>query len=483
MPLVMETCAYINVLDFGRVIAQGTPDRDPGRPVGAARVPRRGEGRLVTVDDESARRRRSRCSSCRRCAPGTARIDVLHGVELALDARRGLRAARARTAPASRRRSAVACGQIVPHSGSLYLCGRDVTGASADALARAGVCLIPEGRGIFPNLTVAENLRMASFTGVSYRDVLDRAFTQFPRLGERRKQTAGTLSGGEQQMLAMARALATDPAVLADRRALDGVWRPSSSRSCTSTSAASPASGLSILIVEQFAHEILGVADRAGIMLHGRIVHSGAPSFIAEELADAYLGDRTPPPARGRAPRPHRGEPNERRATTAAEPEPTMSSPRLAAVPGRGRASSRSPAAARTPSASARSGGSGSRSSASSSSFISWWSASNAADARDIHRVAIFALIGVAISVVGIVIWLRNSMTRYLRYWIIRLVYEQREQTEQTRQGAPRQVVRHRLSEIGTSIGGAATSVNRPRVTWICSVHLPAGAINNPFTR
>ena len=77
---------------------------------------------------------------------------------------------------------AVASGQIVPSSGSLLVCGRDVTGVTSDALARAGVCLIPEGRGIFPNLTVTENLRMATFTGTRFGDVQDRVFTQFPRL-------------------------------------------------------------------------------------------------------------------------------------------------------------------------------------------------------------------------------------------------------------------------------------------------------------
>ena len=144
---------------------------------------------------------------------GYGRIDVLHGVNLTLNAGEVY----ALLGPNGAGKSttlAVASGQIVPSSGSLMLCGRDVTGVTADALARAGVCLIPEGRGIFPNLTVTENLRMATFTGTHFNEVQERVFSQFPRLQERRKQTAGTLSGGEQQMLAMGRALATDPAVL-----------------------------------------------------------------------------------------------------------------------------------------------------------------------------------------------------------------------------------------------------------------------------
>jgi branched-chain amino acid transport system ATP-binding protein len=219
---------------------------------------------------------------------GYGSIDVLHGIDLSLHAGEVF----ALLGPNGAGKSTtlgVACGAIEPHSGSLFVCGRDVTGVHSDALARAGVCLIPEGRGIFPNLSVAENLRMASFTGVSYRDVLDRAFSQFPRLGERRKQTAGTLSGGEQQMLAMARALATKPAILLIDELSMGL-APIIVEELYGHVRRIAAEGLSILIVEQFAHEILGVADRAGIMLHGRLLHTGVPSFIAEELAAAYLG-------------------------------------------------------------------------------------------------------------------------------------------------------------------------------------------------
>ncbi|MDQ1380247.1 MAG: branched-chain amino acid transport system ATP-binding protein [Actinomycetota bacterium] len=191
---------------------------------------------------------------------------------------------------------AVCSGQIVPSTGGIFLCGRDVTGVAPDALARAGVCLIPEGRGIFPNLTVLENLRMATFTGRSFADVLDLAFAQFPRLGERRKQTAGTMSGGEQQMLSMARALATAPAVLLIDELSMGL-APIIVEELYEHVRRIAASGLSILIVEQFAHEILGLADRAGIMLHGRLLHTGPPASIAGELADAYLGAEHAAPA------------------------------------------------------------------------------------------------------------------------------------------------------------------------------------------
>jgi branched-chain amino acid transport system ATP-binding protein len=219
---------------------------------------------------------------------GYGRIDVLHGVELTLSAGEVY----ALLGPNGAGKSttlAVASGQIVPSSGSVLVCGRDVTGVTSDALARAGICLIPEGRGIFPNLTVTENLRMATFTGTRFADIQDRVFSQFPRLRERRRQTAGTLSGGEQQMLAMGRALATDPAVLLIDELSMGL-APLIVEELYDHVRRIAASGLSILIVEQFAHEILGVADRAGIMLHGRIVETGTPTQIADDLTSAYLG-------------------------------------------------------------------------------------------------------------------------------------------------------------------------------------------------
>jgi len=223
---------------------------------------------------------------------GYGRIDVLHGVNLRLMPGEVY----ALLGPNGAGKSttlAVASGQIPPTAGTLSLFGRTVNGIASDALARAGMCVVPEGRGIFPNLTVLENLRMATFTGTSLHDVTERAFSRFPRLAERRKQTAGTLSGGEQQMLAMARALATNPAVLLIDELSMGL-APIVVEELYTHVANIAREGLSIIIVEQFAHEILGVADVAGIMLHGRIQQVGSPTEIAEELVGAYLGADVP---------------------------------------------------------------------------------------------------------------------------------------------------------------------------------------------
>jgi branched-chain amino acid transport system ATP-binding protein len=219
---------------------------------------------------------------------GYGTIDVLHGVNLRVEpghvyALLGPNGAGKTTT------LGVCSGQITPSAGQLLLNGRNVNGVSPDALARAGVCLVPEGRGVFPNLTVTENLRMATFAGVSFGDVLHKAFTQFPRLKERRKQIAGTLSGGEQQMLAMSRALATDPALLLLDELSMGL-APLIVEELYERVGELARSGLSILIVEQFAQAVLGVADVASIMLHGRIVRTGTPTEIADELTAAYLG-------------------------------------------------------------------------------------------------------------------------------------------------------------------------------------------------
>ena len=223
---------------------------------------------------------------------GYGHLDALHGVDLTLRAGH-VYALLGPNGAGKTTTLAVASGQITPHSGSLSLAGRDVTGASADAIARTGVCLVPEGRGVFPNLTVADNLRMATFTGTTYAQVQDRAFARFPRLAERSRQIAGTLSGGEQQMLSLARALATGPAILLIDELSMGLAPLVVEELYTHVRHIAD-EGVPILLVEQFGNDILQIADVAGIMLHGRIRHEGAPAEISERLADAYLGDGQP---------------------------------------------------------------------------------------------------------------------------------------------------------------------------------------------
>jgi len=221
-----------------------------------------------------------------RAAYGT--IEVLHGVDLSVPpgsvvALLGPNGAGKSTA------LKVACGLIAPTSGSVLLAGRDVTGVKAEEIARAGVTTIPEGKGIFPNLTVRENLLMATYAGVTMAHVESVAYERFPRLGERRSQLAGTLSGGEQQMLAMARGLAADPAVLLLDELSMGL-APLVVEELYGVVGQIAASGTSILVVEQFARTVLGVADIAAIMVNGLVRRVGTPAEVEEELSAAYLG-------------------------------------------------------------------------------------------------------------------------------------------------------------------------------------------------
>ncbi|MCW6010032.1 ABC transporter ATP-binding protein [Micromonospora sp. CPCC 205371] len=222
---------------------------------------------------------------------GYGRIEVLHGVDLALP--RG--AVMALLGPNGAGKTTllrVVSGQIRATGGHVHLGGAHVNGASADALARAGLCTIPEGRSVFPNLTVRDNLRLATYAGARAADVYGTAFDRFPRLAERAHQLAGSLSGGEQQMLAMARALATDPAVLLVDELSMGL-APLVVRELYEVVAGLAADGVSVLVVEQFADAALAVADRAAVLVHGRVVATGGPDEISDELANLYLGSVT----------------------------------------------------------------------------------------------------------------------------------------------------------------------------------------------
>jgi branched-chain amino acid transport system ATP-binding protein len=217
------------------------------------------------------------------------RIEVLHGVSFAVQpgtvfALLGPNGAGKSTA------LKVASGRLVPTGGCVHVAGTHVNGAKPHRLARAGVCSIPEGRGIFANLTVAENLRMMTYRGGLAPDAVEeQAYGRFPVLGERRTQLAGTLSGGEQQMLAMARALTTDPSLLLLDEISMGL-APLIVGRLYDVVAQLASEGISILVVEQFARTALAIADAAAIMVQGRITRSGHPDEVTDEVSAAYLG-------------------------------------------------------------------------------------------------------------------------------------------------------------------------------------------------
>ncbi|GGP96652.1 branched-chain amino acid transport system ATP-binding protein [Actinomadura coerulea] len=219
---------------------------------------------------------------------GYGAIEVLHGVDLAL--RPGsLLALLGPNGGGKSTTMRVCAGLHPPTGGDLLFAGRRVNGVSAQDAARLGVCAIPEGRGIFPNLTVRENLWAATGTGARLEDLEERAYARFSILGERRHQLAGSLSGGEQQMLALSRALGSDPAVLLLDELSMGL-APMIVTRMYETVAELVEGGLSVLVAEQFARAVLPIADTAALMLHGRVVAAGPPAEIEDRLSSDYLG-------------------------------------------------------------------------------------------------------------------------------------------------------------------------------------------------
>ena len=183
----------------------------------------------------------------------------------------------------------VCAGTLSASSGEVCFDGAPVTRFSADHRARRGICTVPEGRGIFPNLSVRENLLMATQVGVQMDQVEEVTFAQFPQLSGRRRQMAGTLSGGEQQMLALARAFATDPKLLLLDELSMGL-APIVVGQLYDKVRELAAAGLSILLVEQFARTALPIADSAAVVLQGVIAHRGSPAEMEEALSSSYLG-------------------------------------------------------------------------------------------------------------------------------------------------------------------------------------------------
>jgi branched-chain amino acid transport system ATP-binding protein len=181
-------------------------------------------------------------------------------------------------------------GRLNPTSGCVHIAGRHINGVPAARLARAGVCSIPEGRGVFPNLTVAENLNMITQLGRALTSsmVTERTFARFPVLATRRKQLAGTLSGGEQQMLAMARAIVSDPVLLLVDEPSMGL-APIVVKTIYEVLGQLAAEGMTVLLVEQFAQMALSLADYAAVMANGRVYAFGQPADIGD-VTGAYLG-------------------------------------------------------------------------------------------------------------------------------------------------------------------------------------------------
>ena len=184
-------------------------------------------------------------------------------------------------------------GLVRPSAGRVVFDGRDITRAAPDAIVAAGVGHVPEGREIFPEFTVRENLLVGGHTAprAAVTEGTERAFALFPVLGQRARQLAGTLSGGEQQMLAIARALMIRPRLLLLDEPSLGL-SPRLAREIFDVIARLNAEGTTILLVEQNARRALALAARAYVLETGRVVVSGPARELAADprIRAAYLG-------------------------------------------------------------------------------------------------------------------------------------------------------------------------------------------------
>jgi len=188
-------------------------------------------------------------------------------------------------------------GMIRVMAGDITFAGERIANRPADQVARRGVVHVPEGRGIFPSLRVDETLRLAAaFSQVPRPEVaarIEEVYATFPRLAERRWQTAGTLSGGEQQMLTLSRAMIARPRLLLIDEMSQGL-APTVVNHLFEIVSTFPRHGVSVLLVEQFVGQALGVADRAYVLEKGEVTYAGSAKQLAADedfVRGSYLGD------------------------------------------------------------------------------------------------------------------------------------------------------------------------------------------------
>jgi len=223
---------------------------------------------------------------------GYGRVEVLRGVDLQVHTGEIVALLGSNGAGKSTLNNTV-CGLVPASGGQVRLDGADITQAHYRDVVRAGLIQVPEGRRVFPNLTVLENLELGAFTRGRERRApnLERVFGIFPRLAERRTQRAGTMSGGEQQMLAIGRGLMAEPRLLILDEPSLGL-SPMLVEEMFALIQRLHADGLAVLLVEQNVGQSLEIAQRAYVLENGLVRFAGTPAGLlaSDELKRAYLG-------------------------------------------------------------------------------------------------------------------------------------------------------------------------------------------------
>jgi branched-chain amino acid transport system ATP-binding protein len=292
MSLVMRVCDYVYVLDFGKVLAKGGPAaiRDDPKVVAAYL----GEESSKPAKAGAARPRVNRTDppllEVERLAAGYGRLEVIRDVNLMVRPGEVVACIGANGAGKTTTLRAIS-GMIHPRRGRIMFGGKDITRLAPERISRLGLAHIPEGRGLFPGLSVEDTLRLVSNSSARPVDPA-KAYEHFPKLRERRRQAVGTLSGGEQQMVAMARAILARPRLVMVDEMSQGL-APTVVQQLFEMLRVFRDQGIAVLLVEQFVESALDVADRAYVFGHGGIGHEGSAAEIRADrrlVSGSYLG-------------------------------------------------------------------------------------------------------------------------------------------------------------------------------------------------
>ena len=292
MSVVMNVSDKIVVLDYGRKIAEGTPLEIRENPRVIAAYLGEASGEAAARAKPTERPPARALLEIKRLNAGYGKVEVLHDLDLTVNQGEIVTLLGANGAGKSTLLRSL-FGKPRPSSGEVMFDGRSIIGLPAHEVARLGIAHAPEGRRIMPKMTVLENLQIGAHLcdPRAFQADADKVFALFPRLAERRKQRAGTMSGGEQQMLAIGRALMQRPSLLLLDEPSLGLAPLVIKLIFDAIRDINETDGITILLVEQNATQALGIADRGYVLQTGRVVHAGPASTLLDmpEIRGAYL--------------------------------------------------------------------------------------------------------------------------------------------------------------------------------------------------